>query len=203
VQQNYATPQSAQTRVTVPFTAAQGSGDLNIVVVGWNDSTATIGTVTDLSGNVYHLAVGPTVYSGTATQSIYYSASIVGAAANANTVTVAFTTAAAYPDIRILEYSGIDTNSPLDVTAAAIGSSASPSSGAATTTFANELIFGADLTVTATTGAGSGFTSRIITVPDSDIAEDRIVTATGSYAATASTTAGAWIMQMAAFRRHP
>src|SRR6202035_1934274 len=181
-------------------TAAQQQGDLNVVVVGWNDSTATIGTVTDLSGNVYHLAVGPTVYSGTATQSIYYAASIVGAAANANTVTVAFTTAAAYPDIRILEYSGIDTNSPLDVTAAAIGSSSTASSGAATTTLANELIFGADLTVTATTGAGSGFTSRIITVPDSDIAEDRIVTATGSYAATASTNPGAWIMQMVAFK---
>src|SRR4029077_17634866 len=54
--------------------------------------------------------------------------------------------------------------------------------------------------VTETTGAGSGFTSRMITVPDSDIAEDRIVTATGSYAATASTTPGAWIMQMAAFK---
>ncbi len=204
VQKNYATPQSAQTRVAVPFTAAQGSGDLNIVVVGWNDSTATVGTVTDSSGNVYHLAVGPTVYSGTATQSIYYAASIAGAAANANTVTVAFTSAAAYPDIRILEYSGIDTNSPLDVTAAATGSSASASSGAATTTFANELIFGADLTVTYTTAAGSGFTSRVITSPDGDIAEDRIVTATGSYTATAPTSpAGPWIMQMAAFRRHP
>jgi hypothetical protein len=203
VQGNYATPQTPQSTVSVPFTAAQGSGDLNIVVVGWNDSTATVGTVTDSSGNVYQRAVGPTVYSGTATQSIYYTAGIVGAAANANTVTVTFTTAAAYPDIRILEYSGIATTSPLDVTAAATGSGSTASSGAATTTNANDLIFGADLTVTTTTGAGSGFTSRIITVPDSDIAEDRIVTATGSYAATASTTPGAWIMQMAAFRRHP
>jgi hypothetical protein len=25
--------------VTVPFTAAQAAGDLNVVVVGWNDST--------------------------------------------------------------------------------------------------------------------------------------------------------------------
>ena len=203
VQGNYATPQSTQTPVTVPFTAAQGSGDLNIVVVGWNDSTATVGTVTDSSGNVYHLAVGPTVYSGSATQSIYYAFNIVGAAANANTVTVTFSTPAAYPDIRILEYSGIAATSPLDASAAAIGSGTVASSGAATTTNANDLIFGANLTVTETTGAGSGFTSRMITVPDSDIAEDRIVTATGSYAATALTTPGAWIMQMAAFRRHP
>jgi hypothetical protein len=89
------------------------------------------------------------------------------------------------------------------VTAAATGSSTSASSGAATTTNANDLIFGADLTADTTYGAGSGFASRMITVPDSDIAEDQIVTATGSYSATASVSAAPWIMQMAAFRRHP
>jgi hypothetical protein len=203
VQGNYATPQTPQSTVSVPFTAAQGSGDLNIVVVGWNDSTATVGTVTDSSGNVYQLAVGPTVYSGAATQAIYYAANIVGAAANANIVRVAFNGSAVAADIRILEYSGIATTSPLDVSAAAIGSSSTASSGAATTTNANDLIFGADLTLASTYGAGSGFTSRMITVPDSDIAEDSIVTATGSYSATASVSAAPWIMQMAAFRRHP
>jgi hypothetical protein len=117
---------------------------------------------------------------------------------------VAFNASVAYPDIRILEYSGLDTTSPLDVTAAATGNGTSASSGAATTTYANDLIFGADLTVTYTSGAGAGFTSRVITDPDSDIAEDKIVTATGSYAATAPIgLAGAWIMQMAAFRKHP
>jgi len=57
---------------------------------------------------------------------------------------------------------------------------------------------------TGTTGAGAGFTSRVITQPDSDIVEDRIVTATGSYSATAPVSpSAAWIMQLAAFRRHP
>ncbi|HEV2499729.1 MAG TPA: hypothetical protein VGY31_09150, partial [Terriglobia bacterium] len=64
VQGNYATPQTSQTTVTVPFTAAQAAGDLNVVVVGWNDSTATVSTVTDKSGNTYLLAVGPTIQSG-------------------------------------------------------------------------------------------------------------------------------------------
>jgi chitodextrinase len=204
VQKNYATPQTPQNSVAVRFTSAQQQGDLNVVVVGWNDATSTIGTVTDSSGNVYQLAVGPTVYSGTGTQAIYYCANIIGATANANTVTVAFNASVAYPDIRTLEYSGVDTTSPLDVTAAATGNGTSASSGAATTTYANDLIFGADLTVTYTSGAGAGFTSRVITDPDSDIAEDKIVTATGSYAATAPIgLAGAWIMQMAAFRKHP
>src|SRR4029077_9829065 len=65
---------------------------------------------------------------------------------------------------------------------------------------ANDLIFAADVTVTHNTGAGAGFTARAITSPDGDLAEDRIVSATGSYTATAPTAGGAWIMQMAAFK---
>jgi chitodextrinase len=203
VQQNFATPQGSQSTVTVRFPFAQQPGDLNVVVVGfWNDASVTVGTVSDSSGNVYQLAVGPTIYSGTATQAIYYAKNIV--ASGANTVTVSFNASALYPDIRILEYSGLDTTSPLDVTAAATGSGTLASSGAATTTVANELIFGADLTGTHATGAGVGFTSRMITVPDGDIAEDSIVTATGSYTATApNSPASPWIMQMATFRQHP
>ena len=52
-----------------------------------------------------------------------------------------------------------------------------------------------------TTAAGTGFTSRVITNPNGDIAEDRVVTAIGSYTATAPLgSSGAWIMQMAAFK---
>src|SRR5262249_33850641 len=47
---------------------------------------------------------------------------------------------------------------------------------------------------------GTGYTSRILTAPDSDIAEDRVVTTAGSYSATAPLSGGAWIMQLAAFR---
>ncbi len=203
VQKNYATPQSAQSSVAVPFTAAQQAGDLNVVVVGWNDSTATVGTVTDSSGNVYQLAVGPTLYSGVATQAIYYATNIVSAAAGANTVTVSFNGTASYPDIRILEYSGIAVSGALDVTAAATGNSSSASSGAATTTNANDLIFGAVMTSTHATGAGTGFTSRMITSPDGDDAEDEVVITAGSYTATVPIASGKWIMQMVAFRQHP
>ncbi|PYQ98744.1 MAG: hypothetical protein DMF97_12090 [Acidobacteria bacterium] len=52
-----------------------------------------------------------------------------------------------------------------------------------------------------TTGAGASFTNRVITPPDGDILEDRIVTAAGSYSADAPLSAsGPWIMQMVAFR---
>jgi hypothetical protein len=186
-------PQSPTATVSVAYPAAQTAGDLNIVVVGWNDTASTVQSVKDSAGNTYSLAVGPTTGSGLV-QSIYYAANI---AAATNTVTVTFSQAATYPDVRILEYRGVTT---LDVTAAATGSSASANSGSATTTSANELIFGADIVATTTTAAGTGFTSRIITTPDGDIAEDKTVAATGSNSATATLSgSGPWIMQMATF----
>ena len=201
VQSNYAAPQTPQTTVKVTFTAAQVAGDLNIVVVGWNDSTATVSAVTDSRGNTYARAVGPTVQSGVASQSIYYAKNIVSAATGTNTVTVTFASAAAYPDIRILEYNGADPSNPVDVTAANFGNSATSSSGSATTTSATDLIFGANLVQSTTTGPGSGFTKRLLTTPDGDIAEDRMVTATGSYSATAPVKpSNPWIMQMIAVR---
>ena len=200
VQGAYATPQSSPTSVSATFTSAQIAGDLNVVAVGWNNSTATVSTVADTIGNTYTLAVGPTVISGTASQSIYYAKNIAAAAAGANSATVTFSAAAAYPDIRVLEYRGANPNNPVDVTAASSGSSTASSSGSATTTHAPDLIFGATLVQTQTTGPGSGFTSRILTTPDGDIAEDQMVTSIGSYSATAPVSpSGPWIMQMVAF----
>jgi chitodextrinase len=201
VQGNYAVPQSPQATVTVPFTSTQVAGDLNVIVVGWNDSNATVSSVQDTAGNVYVPAVGPTVIGGSASQSIYYARNIAVAAGGANSVTVTFSTAAIYPDIRILEYSGADRSTPVDVTAASSGNSSTSTSGALTTTYASDLLVAANLVATTTSGAGSGFTSRLLTSPDGDIAEDRMLTATGSYTASVQlTSSGFWIMQMVAFR---
>src|SRR5262249_18039179 len=64
--------------------------------------------------------------------------------------------------------------------------------------------FAANTVLQTTTGPGAGFTSRVITVPDSDIVEDRLVTAPGSYTATAPVTpSSGWIMQMVAFKAAP
>ena len=188
-----ATPQSPTATVPVTYPAAQTAGDLDVVVVGWNDTTSTVQSVKDSAGNNYALAIGPTIGTGLQ-QSIYYAPNIVG---GSNTVTVTFSQAAAYPDIRILEYRGVTA---LDVTAGASGSSTAASSGAATTTSANELIFGANTVATGNAAVGSGFTSRIITAPDGDLAEDKIVTTAGSNTATATLSAsGPWAMQMATF----
>ena len=200
VQVASAVPQSPRTSVAVSFPSAQTAGNLNVVVVGWNDTTAQVQSVTDTAGNTYVRAVGPTVRNGLGTQSIYYAANIKAAGAGANSVTAAFNVSAQYVDLRIAEYRGISQSNPVDVVAGAQGSSSSNSSGTVSTTNANDLLVGANLVATRTTGAGASFTSRIITSPDGDILEDRVVTATGSYSATAPTNGGAYVMQMVAFR---
>jgi len=199
VQVNYKTSNPSGSTLAVAYPAAQTAGNLNIVVVGWNDTTAAVSSVTDSRGNTYTRAVGPT--TGTAlSQSIYYAKNII---AGSNTVTVVFNQTAAYPDVRVLEYSGADTTNPLDVTAGASGTGLTGNSGSATTTSANELVFGAGMTFDIYNAAGSGYTNRVIT-NFGDIAEDKSVTSTGSYNATAAMRASAaWVMQMATFKAAP
>ena len=104
VQVNAATPQTASASVPVTYPVAQTAGNLNIVAVGWNDTTSTVSSVSDSRGNIYTQA--GTMTTGTALrQAIYYAKNI---AAGSNTVTVMFNQAAAYVDVRILEYSGLD-----------------------------------------------------------------------------------------------
>jgi fibronectin type 3 domain-containing protein len=201
VQVNYATPQTFIPAVTVPFNAAQTAGNLNVVVVGWNDTTSQVVSVADTKGNTYQRAVGPTQLPGQLSQSIYFANNIAGAAVGTNTVTVTFNQGAIFSDIRVLEYSGQDPVNPVDVTSAATGNSTTSSTPAVTTTSAIDLLFAANMVASFTAAPGAGFTTRVITQPDGDIAEDMIVTAVGSYTSTASVAGGgSWVQQMVAFR---
>ena len=121
VQVKSATPQTPSGSVAVTYPLAQTAGNLNVVVVGWNDTTSTVSMVSDSLGNNYVLAIGPTTGTGLR-QSIYYA---TGIKAGSNTVTVRFNQAAVYVDIRVLEYSGLDPANPLDVRAGAAGSGTS------------------------------------------------------------------------------
>ncbi len=201
VQASAATPQTPSASVSATFPVAQTAGNLNIVVVGWNDTTSTVTGVSDSNRNSYSLAIGPTSGTGVR-QSIYYAKSIAG---GSNMVTVTFSKAAAYVDVRLLEYAGLDPVNPFDTSAkaGASGASSSPNSGSVTTTSASELIFGAGTTSGHFNGPGTGFTSRIITSPDADIAEDKIVISTGSYNATAPASFSFWVMQVVGFRAAP
>jgi hypothetical protein len=158
-------------------------------------------SVSDSRGNSY-VQAGTTIVGAGLQQAIFYAKNI---AAGSNAVTATFNQAAAYVDVRIFEYSGLDASNPLDVTAGAVGTSTSASSGTATTTSANELIFGAGTTAGSFNNTGSpGFVVRVLTNPNADIGEDKIVSSTGSYSAVAGLfSSRAWVMQMATFRAAP
>jgi hypothetical protein len=170
-----------------------------VLVIGWNDTAAAITSVSDSNGNVYQPGIA--TYRGAGmSQAIYFASNIKPAAGGGNTVTVAFSQAATYPDIRVLEYSGLDPVSPFDRGVSASGSGTTASSGPVATSVAATLIAGAGITSNTFAAAGAGFTVRVITSPDGDIAEDQVVSAVGSYTATALLNSGSWLMQAAAFR---
>jgi hypothetical protein len=196
VQQNYATPQTPQSQVAVGYPFAQIQGDLNILAIGWSDTSASISVVSDSAGNVYQVAV-PTYRSNGMSQAIYYATNITG---GANTVTALFNQNAAFVDFRAAEFSGLSQSNVFAAGSSAGGSGTSANSGPVTTTLTNDLIFGAGLTSGAFTEAGAGF-AGFITVPDSDIIEDTTAATLGTYAATASLNSPSqWLMQVAAFK---
>jgi hypothetical protein len=199
VQVSAATPQVNESRVGVTYAKAQVAGDTNIVAIGWKNATSDITSIIDSAGNTYHPI--STARGNGLSQAIYYARNIKAATAGANTLTVSFNTTVPFIDIRATEYSGLDPGNPLDVFHSASGTSTTPNSGPVTTTAAQEVIFGAGTTTGKFSAAGASFTSRIITTPDGDIAEDRFVTATGSYSAAATLSgSAAWIMQVVALR---
>ncbi len=199
VQGTYASINPASS-VTVTYGNAQQVGDLNVVIVGWYDSTSDVASVVDSQGNNYVRAVGPTKYPDIATQYIYYAKNIVAVAPASNSVTVTFTNSVSYADVRVAEYSGIDAVDPLDIGSGDSGSSNDMSSGFATTANANDLLVGGNFICSNTDGVGTGYTQRMITL-FSQIVADRAATTAGSYDASAHQDSACWwVMQMAAFR---
>ena len=58
VQVNSATPQTQRCGRCLSYGLPQTAGNLNIVVVGWNDTTSTVSSVSDSRGNTYAQAGG-------------------------------------------------------------------------------------------------------------------------------------------------
>jgi hypothetical protein len=113
-------------------------------------------TVSDSRGSVYRQATQFVQTTDGPTDAIYYAENI---AAGANTVTVSQTTSATLRLV-ITEFSGLAASGSIDVTASSQGSSASPSSGSATTTSNGELLFGLISSANGdTVTPGSGYTS--------------------------------------------
>ena len=176
---------------------AQTAGNLNVVAVGWNDTTSTVNSVTDTAATPTPRPERPTTGTGLR-QAIYYAKNI---AAGSNTVTVTFNQAAAFVDVRVLEYSGLDTASPLDVTAGAVGHRhhSQQRSGHDQLGQRTDLRRGYDRK--SLQRSRSRLHLPIITNPGRRHRGRQMVSATGSYSAVgAFSYSSAWVMQMATFR---
>ena len=199
VQQNFATPQIPQSVVHATYAQAQSAGHTNILAIGWNDTTASVLSVVDGSGNVYQPAAP--VYRGSGmSQALWFAPNIAAAPAGSNEVTVTFSQPAVYVDLRISEYARIRHTNPFDGLVSASGSGSNASTGLLNAPASSELLFSAGMTGAVFNGSGPGFTSRVITVPDGDIVQDKVAPATGSFSTSAPLSSGTWLLQLAAFR---
>ena len=198
VQANSAQPTSPATTATITYPIAQTAGNLNVIIIGWADATTMVQSVIDSAGNTYNLAFNPTIGTGLS-QAIYYAKNIN--ASPSNTVTVSFSAPAQGPDVRVLEYSGLDTGNPLDAAGGTAGTGTALDSGPITTGNAGDLIIGATIVGGIVTASGKGFTSVTIT-PYGDSVEHLIGPPAGVIDATATQNANAaWVTQVVAFRQ--
>jgi chitodextrinase len=176
------------------FTSPTRSGNVIVAYVIWSNAGNV--TLADTRGDSFVSAASAVTWGANYKAQVFYSTNLAG---GASTVTATFQNAVnSFGVVYIHEYSGINASIPVDVTVSASGTSAALNSGAAVTTQANDLIFGAGVSDGAVTAAGSGFIARSMAY--GNITEERIATSTGVYSATASHNGRAWGMQMVAFR---
>jgi hypothetical protein len=174
--------------------------------VGIDDGTTNVTSVSDILGNSFQLAVGPTRSDGGGscgdlkpqTQALYYASGVDGG----SEVVAASLSALTFVDMRVLEYSGVALENPLDAVAVGIGVSPVATSAALETHSCGELLIAAATASCFVLDGGAGFTLRDVT-PDGDMEEDAIATFPGTYSATANSISGSWVIQLAAFRAAP
>lgn len=183
-----------------PFASPNTASDTIVVAADWPSQTAT-GTITDTAGNTYAVADGPrNSNDGTSRTEIWYATNIK---AGANTVTLTLSSLPAGSSAFVLhsvEYSGINTTAPLDVTSWNTNTSTNLDSGSAVTTDSSgDVIFGFGVPVKNVSSTGVGFISRANF--ENTLVEDKTVGSPGSYSTSMTqSSSSAWIMMMAAFK---
>ncbi len=197
-----ATGTSSQNVPTSPMANPQTKGNLNVVLIGWSDTSSQVSSVTDANGNTYVQAL-PVIQGSSLSQVVYYAKNIAGdsgsCAPTCNVITVKFNQSTASPDVRVVEYSGLDINAPLDQAVGNAGNGSLADTGACLTTSAVEVIVSATTVSTNVTSAGTNFTTLDYT-SDGDNVEHQITSAVGSCEATTAMVGGNWVTQAVSFK---
>ncbi|HEY4062144.1 MAG TPA: T9SS type A sorting domain-containing protein [Puia sp.] len=183
--------------ISQAFGATSKPDDLIIVHLDYDNTAASVNTVTDNKGNTYTRISGPTTWNGTFRAELWYAYAIAGSP----TITVTAKLSAApttYSQIYITEYKGIASSiDPLDQHSESAGNTSAVSSGAKTTTYTNELIFGVSIGASGTLTTGAGFNPR--STVNQNVVEDKSVVSIGSYNTAFTSASGNWVAQMATF----
>ena len=181
--------------VNVAFRSSTAVGNLIVAYVVWDNTGSA--SLADSAGNSYVSAIGPTRWSSNRySVQVFYARNIRG---GADAITGTFTSnIRSFGTVYVHEYSGLDQTAPLDVTAAATGSSGPLNSGSAATANAVGLLFAAGVSAGSVGSPGAGYIARA--TPHGDMTMDKVVSAQGTYSASAGNSGGAWVMQMVAFK---
>jgi hypothetical protein len=180
---------------TVALPNATQAHDFIVVGVDYFDCAA-ITSVTDTAGNAYEslVSVSGNAHAGDLET---WGASNILAVAN-DAITVHFTTACNARDVKVAEYSGIDTVAPVVQTADLFGEGGAPD--ASLTTDGRTVLFAHTADSEMCVGPGNGFVA-FITDGWSTIAEDRVVTSAGAFSVGDQPAAGErWGIQAVALR---
>ena len=180
---------------TITLPAPTTAGNLLAVYVMWDRASSV--SISDSNGNVYASALAPILWnSGKYSAQIFYAKNIKG---GVDTITARFSTnISSFGIVYVNEYAGLDPVAPVDVTAAAIGSTSSVNSGSVVTSSAQDLLFAGVASMDIVTRPGTGYTAR--STAEGNMTEDRVVSTAGTYNATATNSRGGWAIQMVALR---
>jgi len=178
---------SGASKSSIACTAASHTTG-NLIVVGcyYTGSAGSISSITDTAGNTYvKIAASSVTFTGY-TGEIWYAVNVTGNASNV--VTTHYSPSITFPRVVVHQYSGCATSSPFDQTATGhTASGTSVTSGNMVTTQANEVIVAfMSASNSCTWTAGASFTKRGSIVQTDTQGEDRIVSATGTYTASAT-----------------
>ena len=184
---------------SLTFTNANAAGNLIVAYVVWDNPSPV--TLRDSRGNTYASVAPPTPWgaNGTWRSQMFYATNIAG---GTNTLTATFQGAiTSFGRLYIHEYSGLDRTAPLDVSRVATGTARAMDSGPATTTNANDVIFGAGSSTNNVTAAGTGFRlprARTRRLPRVATSAGRVVSGRSPRSRTAADAAAAWRMRRTA-----
>lgn len=189
------------------------TGNLLVVAVAAQNmaTTQAFSSVADNKGNTYSKAGSYVWCCGNPSYAveIWYSSNIAGGSghivtANSGTTTTLGSSSNVF--ITVQEFSGIAHSSAFDVTAGTAATSANPDSGnTATTSQANELVFGAALGGTFAINPGSGFSNsssvnHVGSNGGNFAVESKVVSSAGAYSATFGMAPTSWAAVVATFR---